>query len=154
MKKIEAKTNEWVAWEEYGNTIQICRDGIRKAKMQVELNLTRDVKNNKKCFYRYIGQKRWAKESVPCMRNEKAKLASTDMGKAEILSEFIASVFIGHQASHVSWVPELLYKHWGSKIPPTVSKEQVRDHMATLIVYKSVESDRIRHASKVSEETG
>ncbi|MDK9581258.1 hypothetical protein QQA45_07165 [Sneathia sanguinegens] len=42
----------------------VCRDRIRKAKVQIELNLARDVKDNKKGFYRYIGRRRQAKESV------------------------------------------------------------------------------------------
>ncbi|GAB0190571.1 cAMP-dependent protein kinase inhibitor alpha [Grus japonensis] len=32
-------------------------DGVRKAKAQLELNLARDTKNNKKGFYRYASQK-------------------------------------------------------------------------------------------------
>ena len=43
----------------------MCRDRIRKAKAQMELNLARDVKDNKKGFYRYIGRRRQAKESSP-----------------------------------------------------------------------------------------
>lgn len=31
---------------------------IRKAKVQMELNLARDVNNNKKEFYRHISQKK------------------------------------------------------------------------------------------------
>ena len=31
----------------------------------MEVNLVRDVKNNKKGFYRYIGQKRQTNEIVP-----------------------------------------------------------------------------------------
>ncbi|KAK4806903.1 LOW QUALITY PROTEIN: hypothetical protein QYF61_012624 [Mycteria americana] len=53
-----------VSWEEYRDSAWMCRDGIRKAKAQLELNLARDVKNNKKGFYRYIGQKRKIKENV------------------------------------------------------------------------------------------
>ena len=41
----------------------MCRDRIRKVKVQKELNLARDVKNNKKGFYRYIGGRRQAKET-------------------------------------------------------------------------------------------
>lgn len=41
------------------DAIRTCRDEIRKAKMQVELNLMRDVKNNKS-FLRYTGPKRQA----------------------------------------------------------------------------------------------
>jgi len=35
-----------VSWEEYSNTAQLCRDGVRKANVQMELNLARDA--NKK----------------------------------------------------------------------------------------------------------
>ena len=65
---------EWkqgcIACEEYRGFIQRCRDGIRKAKAQMELNLARDMKNNKKGFYRYTGRRRQPKESVPSLINE------------------------------------------------------------------------------------
>ena len=61
---------EWkqgcVSWEEYRAAVRVCRDRIRKAKVQMELNLARDVKD-KKGFYKYIGRKRQAKESIPSM---------------------------------------------------------------------------------------
>jgi len=41
------------------------RDEVRRAKAQLELNLASNAKNNKKGFYRYVNQKRKAKESVP-----------------------------------------------------------------------------------------
>jgi len=36
-----------VSWEEYSDTAQLCWDGVRKAKVQLERNLVRDAKNNK-----------------------------------------------------------------------------------------------------------
>ena len=42
----------------------MCRDGIRKAKLQLELNLAREPKNNEKVFYRTVSQKRKVKESI------------------------------------------------------------------------------------------
>jgi len=84
--------------------------------LQFELNLVRDVKN-KKGFYRCIGQKRQAKESIPPLLNEKGKLATTDMEKAEVLSELFTSVFTGSPESHI---PEPLGGKWGSKHLPTV----------------------------------
>jgi len=54
-----------VCWEEYRNAARLCRDEVRRAKVQLELNLARDAKNNKKGFYRYVNQKRKVKESVP-----------------------------------------------------------------------------------------
>ena len=54
-----------VSWEEYRAVVHVYRDRIRKAEAQMELNLARDVKENKKGFYWYIGRKRQTKESVP-----------------------------------------------------------------------------------------
>ena len=42
----------------------MCRDGVRKAKVQLELNLAKDAKNNKKGFYRYISLKRKIKKTA------------------------------------------------------------------------------------------
>ncbi|KAJ7402411.1 hypothetical protein BTVI_86713 [Pitangus sulphuratus] len=53
-----------LSWEEPRETVGMCRDGIRKAKAQMEQDVTRDVNNNEG-FYKYIGQKRKAKENVP-----------------------------------------------------------------------------------------
>jgi len=52
-----------VSWEEYRDTAQLHRDGVRKTKGQLELNLARDAKSNKKGFYRYVSQKRKSKKA-------------------------------------------------------------------------------------------
>jgi len=54
-----------ISWEEYRDAAHLYRNEVKRAKAQLELNLTRDAKNNNKGFYRYVSQKRKAKESVP-----------------------------------------------------------------------------------------
>lgn len=102
------------------DAVQMCKNGIRKAKVQVGLNLARDVKN-KKGFYRYIDQKRQATESIPLI-NEKGGLAIADMERDEVLSELFVSVFTGNEDSHISCIPEphiseFLGGNCGSKLP-------------------------------------
>ena len=80
-------------------------DSVQKTKAEMELNLARDAKNNKKGFYRYIGQKRMTKECVLPLIYEKGELV-TDMEKAEIHNNFFASLFTAGMASHTSSVPE------------------------------------------------
>ncbi|GAB0188220.1 hypothetical protein GRJ2_001287300 [Grus japonensis] len=43
-----------VAWEEYRETVRAGREQVRKAKALIEISLARDVKDNKKSFYRYV----------------------------------------------------------------------------------------------------
>ena len=50
----------------------------------MNLKLLKNVTNNKKGFYRYIGQRGQAKESVPLLTNEKGELASRHVEKAEV----------------------------------------------------------------------
>ena len=53
-----------VTWEQYRDAARLCRDGIRKAKDQLEMDLARGAKNNKKGFYRYINQKNKIQEGI------------------------------------------------------------------------------------------
>lgn len=57
-----------------------------------------------KGFYGFVGQKRPAKESIPPLLSGKGGLATADTEKAEVLSEFFASVFTSSQDS---CIPEL-----------------------------------------------
>jgi len=63
-----------VCWEEYRDSARWCRDEVRRVKAQLELNLARDVKNNRKGFYRYVNQKRKVKASVRAPINKNANL--------------------------------------------------------------------------------
>jgi len=49
--------------EEYRNAARLFREGVRKAKVQMELNMARDAKN-KKGFYKYVSQKKKVIESI------------------------------------------------------------------------------------------
>jgi len=80
-------------WEEYRNVVKACRDATRKAKVHLEFNLARDVKDKKKGFFNYISSKRKARENVGLLLNEAGVLVKEDAEKAELLNAFFASVF-------------------------------------------------------------
>ncbi|GAB0178261.1 cAMP-dependent protein kinase inhibitor alpha [Grus japonensis] len=91
-----------VAWEEYRETVRAAREQVRKAKALIEINLARDVKDNKKSFYRYVSDKRRTRENMGPLQNETGDLVTQDMEKAEVLSDFFASVFTGKSLSHTA----------------------------------------------------
>ena len=120
----------------------VCRDRIRKAKAQMELNLARDVKD-KKGFYRYIVRRRQAKESVSPLMKGDGELASSGIEEADVLNECFASDFMGGQASRVCQDREPPGEVVGSGFCPTVTVEQVRVLLVKLNVYKSMGTDDI-----------
>jgi len=51
-------------WEEYKDIVHSCRNGVRKAKAQLELMLMKEVKGNGKGFSKYIVMTKKARGSV------------------------------------------------------------------------------------------
>ncbi|GAB0181339.1 mitochondrial enolase superfamily member 1 [Grus japonensis] len=129
-----------VAWEEYRETVRAARDQVRKGKALIEISLARDVKDNKKSFYRYVSDKRRTRENVGPLQNETGDLVTQDM-KAEVLNDFFASVFSGKCLSHTAQVTE--GKDWENAEPPTAGEDQVRDDLWNLKVHKSMGPDEL-----------
>jgi len=53
-----------VIQEEYRGLIRSCREEIRKAKDQLDLRLATVVRDNKKCFYKRINNKKRTKDNL------------------------------------------------------------------------------------------
>ncbi|GAB0204079.1 mitochondrial enolase superfamily member 1 [Grus japonensis] len=130
-----------VAWEEYRETVRAARKQVRKAKALIEISLARDVKDNKKSFYRYVSDKRRMRENVGPLRNETGDLVTQDMEKAEVLNDFFASVFTGKCLSHTAQVAEDKGRDWENAEPPTVGEDQVQEYLRNLKVHKSMGLD-------------
>ena len=62
--------------------------GVRKAKVQLELNLARGVKKDKKGFYRYISWKRKVQEDILSLVSGTGRLIIRDK-KSEIFYNFL-----------------------------------------------------------------
>ncbi|GAB0189727.1 hypothetical protein GRJ2_001438000 [Grus japonensis] len=115
-----------VAWEEYREIVRAARDQVRKAEALIELNLARDVKDNKKSFCRCIGDKWKTRENVGPLWKETGDLVTRDMEKAEVLNEFFPSVFTSKCSSHTAQVAEGKGRDWENEEPPTVGGDQVQ----------------------------
>ncbi|CAM4558081.1 unnamed protein product [Caretta caretta] len=121
--------------EEYKNIARACRNDIRRAKSHLELQLARDVKSNRKGFFRYVGNKKKAKESVGPLLNEGGNLVTEDVEKANVLNAFFASVFTNKVSSHTA---ALGITKWERDGQPSVEIEVVRDYLEKLDVHKSM----------------
>lgn len=79
------------------------KPAVRKAKAQMELNLVRYAKDNKK----NISDKRESRQNVGVLLNESETLVTQDMEKAEVLNAFLTSVFISKIDLQESQTPEI-----------------------------------------------
>ncbi|CAM4607923.1 unnamed protein product [Lepidochelys olivacea] len=129
-----------MAREEYKNIARACRNEIRRAKSHLELQLVRDVKSNKKGFFRYVGNKKKAKESVGPLMNEGGNLVTEDVEKANVLNAFFGSVFTNKVSSQTA---ALGITTWGIDGQPSVEKEVVRDYLEKLDMHKSMGPDEL-----------
>ncbi|CAM4671219.1 unnamed protein product [Caretta caretta] len=126
--------------EEYKNIARACRNDIRRAKSHLELQLARDVKSSKKGFFRYVGNKKKAKESVGPLLNEGGNLVTEDVEKANVLNAFFASVFTNKVSSQTA---ALGITKSGRDGQPSVEIEVVRDYLEKLDVHKSMGPDEL-----------
>jgi len=117
--ELRQKRKVYVMWkegqatsEEYRNVVRACRDATRKAKFHLELNLARDVKDNKKVFFRYISSKRKIRENVGMLLNKVGALVMEDTEKAELLNACFASVFTAKAGPQASQSLEVREEAW------------------------------------------
>ncbi|XP_071892066.1 uncharacterized protein [Anas platyrhynchos] len=130
--------------EDYKDFVRLCRDKIRKARAHLELNLATAVKDNKKCFYKYINTKRRTKENLHPLLDAGGNLVTRDEEKAEVLNAFFTSVFRGNTGCSLdTQYPELVEGDGEQDVALTLHEELVGDLVRHLDVHKSMGPDGI-----------
>ncbi|KAF1595969.1 UNVERIFIED_CONTAM: hypothetical protein FQV16_0016447, partial [Eudyptes robustus] len=117
---------------EYRDLVRSCREEMRKAKAQLECNLAAVVRDNKKCFYKYINDKKRAKENLHPLLDAGGNIVTEDEEKAEALNAFFASVFNSKTSCSL-----------GTQPPDLESREVVSDLLHHLDIHKSMGLDGI-----------
>ncbi|GAB0180951.1 mitochondrial enolase superfamily member 1 [Grus japonensis] len=81
------------------------------------------------------------RENVGPLRNETGELVTQDMEKAEVLSDFFASVFPSKGLSHTAQVTE--GRDWENAGLSTAGEDQVQEYLRNLKVHKSMGPDEL-----------
>lgn len=72
--------------------VQVCRDGVKKAKAHLKLSLEGNKKYHKMGFYKYTDIKRKTRENMAPLLNSVGNLVTKYVEKAELPNAIFASV--------------------------------------------------------------
>ncbi|CAM4578493.1 unnamed protein product [Caretta caretta] len=82
-----------ISKESYFIEVRACRDKVREAKSQVELDLAKGIKTNSKRFYSHINKKKTKKKEVGPLNTEDGVEVKDNRGMAQYLNRYFASAF-------------------------------------------------------------
>ncbi|KAK4826013.1 hypothetical protein QYF61_003786 [Mycteria americana] len=130
--------------EDYKGVARLCREKIRRAKAELELNLATAIRDNKKHFFKYISSKRRAKENLQPLLDGGRNAVTKDEEKAEVLSAFFASVFNSRaNCSLGTQPPKSEDRDRDQNGAPIIQGEMVSDLLHHLDTHKSMGPDEI-----------
>ncbi|KAK4814671.1 hypothetical protein QYF61_024978 [Mycteria americana] len=130
--------------EDYKGVARLCREKIRRAKAELELNLAAAVKDNKKHFFKYISSNRRAKENLQPLVDGGGNTVTKDEEKAQVLNAFFASVFNSRaNCSLGTQPPESEDRDRDQNGAPIIQGEMVNNLLHHLDIHKSMGPDEI-----------
>ena len=74
---------------------------IRNDRIAFERNISKEIKNNNKVFWRYVNSQRKSKTSIPDLKNKEGTLVTDDKEKAELLNKQFSSVFTQEDKNNI-----------------------------------------------------
>ena len=103
-----------------------------KAEAEMELNLVRDVKDSKKGFCKFIGDKRQTRENVGPLLNDLGDLVIQDVEKVEVVNASFALVFTSKTKLQESQALEIRGRVSSKDGISLVKKDQVREYQSCI----------------------
>ncbi|KAJ7410616.1 hypothetical protein BTVI_53109 [Pitangus sulphuratus] len=125
---------------EYREVVRVSKNEMRKAKAHLDLNLAKDVKDNKKGFFKYISNKRKSKDNVSPLLNGGETPVTEDAEKSELLNTTFALVCTDKTSPQESLTQDTRVKECWKEDFPLVKEDWVRE-LGKLDIHKFMGPD-------------
>ena len=113
----------------------------RADRVAFERNISKEIKNNNKVFWRYVNANRTSKSAIPDLERKNGTKATTDKEKAEILNDQFSSVFTREETDNIPVLEELNIPNPLTNI--NITTEMVQKKLAKLRSDKSPGPDNV-----------
>ena len=126
---------------EYNQIRNQVTSAVKNDRISFERNISKEIKNNNKLFWRYVNSNRTTKAAISDLLKDDGTLATTDQEKAEVLNQQFSSVFTRENTDDIPVLDDLPCQTSLSTINVTV--EGVEKKLKKLRTDKSCGPDGI-----------
>ena len=127
--------------ENYNKVRNEVTAALRRDRLCFERNISKQIKNNNKLFWRYVNSQRSTKASIPNLQRKDGTMATTDEEKAEVLNQQFSSVFTREDTSNIPNFDPHPCTSFLDTI--NITNEQVKKKLAKLRTDKSCGPDEV-----------
>ncbi len=128
----------------YITSKRCCEREIRKAKRNLEINISKEAKTNPKKFFQYIRSKKTVKDKIGPIKDTDNVFFSDSKNMATILNNFFHNVFITENISPLPTAINMFQKSENEKLKiDEISEDDITKYLRNLDPNKSTGADNI-----------
>ena len=134
------ESKSYQRYREYKKETNEMKKQTRKAKREYEKKLAKEVRQNKRAFFRYVNSKLTVRPEISEMQNELGELVDNDMDICSILGKYFNSVYNPQSTEEM---PDMETMCENEIRDINITREEVRMRLEKLNVSKSCGPDNI-----------
>ena len=134
------ETRSHARYEQYKREANLLKKNTRKAKRKYESKLAKQVRHNKRAFYRYVNSKLTVRPELREIQKENGEMVDREDEICNILGQYFSSV---HTAKWNGELPDMNEQFETELGNIRISREIVKDRLEKLNVNKSCGPDNI-----------
>ena len=134
------ETKSFNRYREYKKEAELLKKNARQAKRAYEKKIAKEVRGNKRQFFRYVNSKLTVRPEITAMQNETGELIDNDKEICNIMARYFNSVYT---QVNVNELPDINNMYESEIMDIEITKEDIQNRLERLNVTKSCGPDNI-----------